>query len=473
MLKFENSYAKLPDRFFQRINPETFQRPSLLHFNTPLAQELGIDLEGVSDKDLANIFAGQVILEGSEPLAQAYAGFQFGHPVPQLGDGRAHVLGEVAGHDIQLKGSGRTRFSRQGDGRSALGPVIREYIVSEAMHALGVPTTRALAAVRTGESVLRQYGEEPGGIFTRVANSLVRVGTFQYFAFQNDLDAIGTLLDYTLQRHYPELTSITSVSDRCVAFLKALIHKQADLIAQWSSLGFVHGVMNTDNFSVAGITIDYGPCAFLDEFKFDKVFSSIDQHGRYSFFNQVPIAQWNIYRLAEVFIPLIDSDKERAIEKLNEELAFQDELFSRRRMEELARKLGIEAYKSEDESLVIKFLEYLEDNELDFTLSFYHLPEFFHGDSAHFPPSAKRDDFLARWQERVQSVDHLPQVNPRYIPRNHQVERAIQSSYRGDDSAFHELVEVLKKPFERQIELDQYAVPPKADERVLQTFCGT
>lgn len=472
MIPFKNTYIKLPEDFYEKSNPAAFGSPELIIFNEDLAQEIGIDLKDLSDQEIANIFSGQTIVNGSEPLAQAYAGFQFGHPNPQLGDGRAHLLGEVSGYDIQLKGSGQTRFSRNGDGRSALGPVLREYIVSEAMHTLGVPSTRALCAVTTGEQVLRQFGPEPGGVFTRVAESHLRVGTFQYFMFKDDKNSIEILLNYTIARHYPEYENLP-LKDKAIAFLKVLTKKQSELIAKWSSLGFIHGVMNTDNFSVAGITIDYGPCAFMDEFRFDKVFSSIDRNGRYAFYNQVPIAKWNLLRLAECLLPLICDNQEEGIELINKEVISLFDSFEENRSKAFAKKLGIIDYSSKDETLVTSFLKYLEDEELDFTLAFRNLPKLFDGDKSFYSDNQALDEFLVSWKARVNKVDQLNKINPLYIPRNHQVEKAIQLAYQNDFSHFHELNEVLKNPYEQQDGKDDYSMPPTNEERIYETFCGT
>lgn len=473
MIKFENTYSKLPERFYEKVNPDSFQSPELLFFNESLATELGIDFSGKSSQDLAKIFSGQTILPGSEPLAQAYSGHQFGHFSPQLGDGRAHLLGEVKGFDIQLKGSGQTRFSRRGDGRSALGPVIREYLVSEAMNALGVPTTRALAAVGTGEMVHRQYGPEPGGVFTRVAASHLRVGTFQYFASREDREAIEILLDYAIERHYPELKSLSSTGEKAIEFLKAVGERQAKLVAQWTGLGFIHGVMNTDNFSVAGITIDFGPCAFLDEYKKHKVFSSIDRQGRYSFFNQVPIAQWNLLRLADCLLPLIDEKIDKAAEKVEKEIVQVMELMPLKRTEALYKKLGISFEKEMGDDLPMSFLDYLEKESLDFTLAFRNLPELFAGESSFFPETSELELFISKWKDRKPDVASLTAVNPLFIPRNHLIQRAIDSSYEGRHDLFKQLNEVFSKPFENNEEMEHFSKPPKPDERVYQTFCGT
>jgi uncharacterized protein YdiU (UPF0061 family) len=475
MIEFNNTYIKLPEKFYERVNPASFSAPELILFNKDLARELGINSEGMSDEELAKIFSGQKILKGSEPLAQAYAGFQFGNPVPQLGDGRAHLLGETNGFDIQLKGSGQTRFSRQGDGRSSLGPVVREYIVSEAMHHLGVPTTRALAAVRTGENVFRQT-QEPGGIFTRVANSHLRVGTFQYFAFRKDLDGLETLLNYAIKRHYPELSNIHDSKEKTLEFVKAVTKAQAELVSSWMALGFIHGVMNTDNFSISGITIDFGPCAFMDEFRFEKVFSYIDQHGRYAFFNQPPIAGWNILRLADTLLPFIDEDHKKATVIAEKEISTVMDLFTVKTWEKLGKKIGLNDFKSGDEKLIVEFLKYLEKEELDFNMSFRNFPKLIEGDFEGYPDTDELKSFLMNWKSRVgtlENPDDLNKINPRYIPRNHQVERAIQASFNGDDSVFKELVELLKDPYGFNQDLDHYHLPPKPDERVTQTFCGT
>lgn len=473
MIPFHNTYSKLPDRFYKRVAAASFKAPKLIAFNRELARELGMNLKDSSDAELAAIFSGQKILPGSEPIALAYAGYQFGHPVPELGDGRALLLGEVNGFDIQLKGSGQTPFSRRGDGRSALGPVLREYIVSEAMHALGVPTTRALCAVTTGEEVLRQDGMEPGGVFTRVASSHIRVGTFQYFAMREDKEALEILLDYTIKRHYPELASLSTMKEKSLALLKQFSERQGNLVAQWSALGFIHGVMNTDNFSLAGITIDYGPCAFMDEFSFYKVFSSIDQRGRYAFFNQVPIAQWNVLRLADCLLPLIDENQDTAVTIVENEIYETLNSFPTKRTRRFAEKLGIENFEDQDETLVMDFLKYLEKESLDFTLSFRNLPRLYHGEYEGYVMSPELISFRDKWKERVDCVDHLSRINPLYIPRNHQVQKAIELGYQGNFEHFEKLNQVLKNPYTLQENAKSFEEAPQAEERVLRTFCGT
>ncbi len=473
MIQFNNTYAKLPERFYQKVTPASFAHPKLIAFNAELAQELGMSFENGADEELALLFSGQQIPKGADPLAMAYAGYQFGHAVPQLGDGRALLLGEVNGFDIHFKGSGQTPYSRRGDGRSALGPVIREYIVSEAMHALGIPTTRALAAVSTGENVLRQFGEEPGGVFTRVAPSHIRVGTFQYFSFRQDNEALEILLEYTLKRHYPALLKLSTVADKCLALLREFAHRQGDLIAQWSAVGFIHGVMNTDNCTVGGFTIDYGPCAFMDEFQFNKVFSSIDERGRYSFFNQVPIIQWNILRLADCLLPLIHVDQAKAVSLVENSLHDILNSFHEKRIKKFAEKLGIQDYHSQDEALVMSFLKYLENESIDFTLGFRNLPKLFQGENTYYKLTSDLQSFLEKWKERVQSVDHLDMINPLYIPRNHQVQKTIELIYQGNRTQFDRLTKVLRNPFQIQSDLNEFSLPPASAEIVSKTFCGT
>lgn len=472
MLRLKNSYLQLPEKFYQVVKPASIPLPEMILFNHSLANEIDLDLEGLDEVQLAHIFSGQTPIENTPAIALNYAGFQFGQPVAQLGDGRAHLLGESSGFDIQLKGSGPTPFSRQGDGKSALGPVLREYILSEAMNHLGIPTTRALCAVRTGETILRQNGPEPGGIFTRIAESHLRVGSFQYFSFRNDIESIKSLLEYSINRHYPELETLT-VSEKAMGLLKSLTQKQGDLIAAWSAQGFIHGVMNTDNFSIAGITIDYGPCAFMEEFAFHKVFSSIDHNGRYSFFNQVPIAKWNILRLADCLLPLIHSNSTKAIRQVEEELLPLFSSFERKRSQKFAKKLGIVDYQEQDNELVMQFLRYLEDHNLDFHLAFYHLPDLYAGDYSFYQKSKALENFLAAWKQRVPHLGDLQRLNPLYIPRNHLVQKAIIQSYQGDDSYFHQLNKVLSQPFHQQANAEEFSIPAKPEERVYQTFCGT
>ncbi|MCH2176861.1 MAG: YdiU family protein [Lentisphaeria bacterium] len=464
-MNFDNTYKTLPPTFYSNTKPSEFSQPNLLAFNDELAKELGFDPDQYTSEELAKIFSGQILLEGSAPIALAYAGHQFGNFVPQLGDGRAIMLGEVLTknskrYDLQLKGSGRTVFSRGGDGFSALGPVIREYILSEAMYALGIPTTRALAAVETGDLVRRET-VLPGGVFTRVASSHIRVGTFEYFAGKKDINAIKVLLSYAIERHYPHLKK-----DDALGFLKAVIEKQIELVSSWMSIGFIHGVMNTDNTSISGETIDFGPCAFMDKFSQAKVFSSIDQYGRYAYNNQGPILSWNMTRLAECLIDLVDVDESKAIDVLNETLSKIKPKFESTLNKKMTAKIGL---NEEDNDLVAEFLEILEKEKKDFTLSFRNLGN---GD---FP------EFEQKWVMRLiergkkpdEILDQIKAVNPLYIPRNHQVEKAIQGALRQDLSTFQELNELLKNPFQFNPKLDRYKQEPTEDEIVCETFCGT
>jgi uncharacterized protein YdiU (UPF0061 family) len=464
MIPFNNTYINLPENFYAEVTPKSFDRAKLILLNEALLEELQID---TNDKDeLTKIFSGQVLHQKSQPLAQAYAGHQFGNFVPQLGDGRAVLLGEVLSKsnsrfDIQLKGSGMTPFSRGGDGKSSLGPVLREYIVSEAMYHLGIPTTRALAAIETGETVIRQM-PTPGGLFTRVASSHIRVGTFQYLACRGDIEGIKELTDYTIKRHYPNLNSSKSPY---LDFIQEVAKKQARLVAKWMAVGFIHGVMNTDNMSVSGETIDFGPCAFMDEFKFNKVFSSIDRYGRYAYNNQIKIAQWNLYRLAECLIPIIDDDENKAIKYIQETLESSIQYYDQFWLEEMVKKFGIENPNQGDRELINDWLNYLEENELDFTIAFRELSK-----DLNSHPKFK-DRILERQSES--SIELMLKTNPIYIPRNHQIERAIENAYNGDFQLFYKLTEVVKTPFNRSENYEEFEKAPQKEERVTATFCGT
>ncbi|MFP4136794.1 MAG: protein adenylyltransferase SelO [Halomonas sp.] len=487
--EFSLRYARLPDRFFLRFDPVPVPAPRLVAFNRSLAEELGFDLDAFDEARAAEWFAGNALPEGAEPIAQAYAGHQFGHFNPRLGDGRAVLLGEVADRegrlrDIQLKGAGMTPFSRGADGRAPLGPVLREYLVSEAMHRLGVPTTRALAAVTTGERVFRRV-PEPGAVLTRVAASHLRVGTFQYFAARDDIEAVRTLADMAIERHYPALAE-REVHERYLALLEAVAERQAALVAKWMGLGFIHGVMNTDNCSIAGETIDYGPCAFMEAYSPTMVFSSIDEQGRYAYRNQPWIAQWNLARLAETLIPLIDDDQERAIEKATAVIKRYEPLYEAEWLAVMRAKLGFEQEEQGDRERVEDFLEALEAGRADFTLAFRHLAEAVEEDApallALFENDAPLRDWLPRWRERLAREGAAPEaiatrmkaVNPLYIPRNHQVERAIAAAAEHDDfGPFEALHDVLAEPFTEQPGREAYGEPAPATERVLRTFCGT
>jgi uncharacterized protein YdiU (UPF0061 family) len=486
---FQNSYAALPANFFARVNPTPVTAPRLIKLNRALAVQLGLDPDVLDSPEGAEILSGKRLPDGAEPIAMAYAGHQFGHFVPQLGDGRAILLGEVIDRDgvrrdIQLKGSGPTPFSRRGDGRAALGPVLREYIVSEAMFALDIPTTRSLAAVITGDSVMRET-VLPGAVLTRVASSHIRVGTFQYFAARGDSDAIRQLADHVIARHYPD---IAGAEKRYQALLGAVVARQASLVSRWLLVGFIHGVMNTDNTSISGETIDYGPCAFLDEYNPAQVFSSIDEMGRYAYANQPRIALWNLTRLAECLLPLFADEQEKAIEQAQDILGAFPEKFSAAYQEGLRRKIGLFTARDGDEALVQDLLDAMARGKADFTLAFRRLGEAAL-DAGHdgevralFAETAGIDEWLPRWRARTASEpqsanerrDAMRAVNPAFIPRNHRIEAVITAAVANDDYApFEELLKVLAKPFEDQPEFADYATPPKPEERVCQTFCGT
>ena len=481
MIPFNNTYAKLPEYFYTRQNPAQVPAPKLICVNQELAKELGIDLELLDSSVGADVFSGNTVPEGAEPLAQVYAGHQFGGYSPRLGDGRAILLGEVIDasgqrRDIQLKGSGRTAFSRGGDGKSALGPVIREYIVSEAMHALGVPTTRALAAVVTGEKVRRQEGALAGGVFTRVAASHIRVGTFQYFYAQNDLEAVKCLADYAIERHHPELED---EPEPYLHFLKKVMQAQAELIAHWMSLGFIHGVMNTDNSAVSGETIDYGPCAFMDAFHPQRVFSSIDTGGRYAWGNQPNIGLWNMSRLAETLVPLVDEDMNKGVEKVEAVLADFPSCFKTRYTDRFRQKLALPASGDSDE-LIKSGLGLLANQEVDFTLFFRRLTQVATGGdvselSSMFSDQQPFQRWFKQWQKAAcsQAKAEMSSVNPILIPRNHRVEEAIQGAYVGDYAPFRRLVFALRTPFEESEDHADLEKPPLPEECVRETFCGT
>jgi serine/tyrosine/threonine adenylyltransferase len=486
LFAFDNSYARLPEQFHRPAKPAAARAPTLIRFNHALAEALGLDVAGADDARLAQVFSGQVIPVGSAPLAQAYAGHQFGHFNPQLGDGRALLLGEVvspsgARFDIQFKGSGPTAFSRRGDGMAALGPVLREYIVSEAFAALGVPATRALAAVSTGEQVVRET-LLPGAVFTRVAASHIRVGTFQFFAAQGDEEGVRMLADYVIDRHYPEARD---ADNPYKAMLTMVAKRQAQLIARWLSIGFIHGVMNTDNMAISGETIDFGPCAFLDEYDPRKVFSSIDERGRYAYANQPGIGQWNIARLAECLLPLLDADEEKAIEAANGVLKDFGDTFQAAWLQAFRDKLGLAGEGEDDRVLVSDFLELMHQGEADFTLTFRTLSKIAGGAAVDtltdlFTAPLGLSDWITRWRARIdddrsaaERQAAMEAVNPALIPRNHRIEEAIAAAIYGDFSFFHRLVEAIAHPYAEDPETADLRLPPKPEERVTRTFCGT
>jgi uncharacterized protein YdiU (UPF0061 family) len=504
---FENTYTRLPEHFYARLDPTPVTAPQLVKVNVELARCLGLDPDALTSTEGVEILAGNRVAEGSEPIALAYAGHQFGYFVPQLGDGRAILLGEVMGrdgvhYDIQLKGSGPTPFSRRGDGRAALGPVLREYIVSEAMAALGVPTTRSLAAVTTGERVLRE-NILPGAILTRVAASHLRVGTFQFFAARGDTDALRTLASYAIARHYPH---IAKTENPFRALLEAVITRQAHLVAQWMLIGFVHGVMNTDNTSISGETIDYGPCAFMEAYNPATVFSAIDENGRYAYANQPRIALWNLTRLAEAMLPLLeqesashksgshdsdsqesDSQKE-AVASANDALAAFDPQFRAALLAGLRRKLGLYTERDEDLALAEDLLERMAANRADFTLTFRRLCDAAAGAGGDigvrelFVVPRAYDEWAAKWRQRLAEESISPdartaamrKANPAFIPRNHIVEEVLNAAIgKQDFRPFEELLDAVSRPYDERPDLERYATPARPEQCVRQTFCGT
>ncbi|WP_439814358.1 protein adenylyltransferase SelO [Zavarzinia sp. CC-PAN008] len=486
---FDNSYARLPDRFYARIAPTPVAQPSLVRINRPLATSLGLDADWLASDEGVAVLSGSQVPEGAEPLAMAYAGHQFGNFVPQLGDGRAVLLGEVVDRqgirrDIQLKGSGPTPFSRRGDGRAALGPVLREYLVSEAMAALGIPTTRMLAAVMTGQPVYRE-AELPGAVLTRVASSHIRVGTFQFFAARGDAEGVRLLAEHVIARHYPHAAQ---AEHPIRAMLEAVIAAQARLVAHWLLVGFIHGVMNTDNMSIAGETIDYGPCAFMDAYNPATVFSSIDQGGRYAYGNQPRIAQWNLARLAETLLPLLDEDEPTAIKLAEESLNTFVPAFESAYHDGLRRKIGLSDGQPGDQDLVRALLAAMVENQVDFTLAFRRLADAVQGPDHDEPvrglfldPTAF-DAWAVTWRQRLAQEPQSRQAiraamratNPAYIPRNHRVEEALAAAVEHRDFApFEALLAVVQHPFDDQPDNARYAEAPDPDSRVYQTFCGT
>ena len=483
---FDNTYARLPPHFYARQSPIAVAGPRPLKINQGLAIELGLDPHGLGSPEGIAVLAGNRVPDGAEPLAMAYAGHQFGHFVPQLGDGRAILLGELVDpkgerFDIQLKGSGRTPFSRAGDGRAWLGPVLREYVVSESMHALGIPSTRALAAVATGERVYRE-SSLPGAVLARVARSHVRIGTFEYFFTRQDFEAVRQLADYVIARHYPEVEA----SGRPYgALLETVIARQARLIAQWLGVGFIHGVMNTDNTSIAGETIDYGPCAFMDNYDPRTVFSSIDHGGRYAYGNQPRIAQWNLSRLAQSLLPLLDEDQNKAVEEAQAAVDAFPEIYEGAYIARFRAKLGLAESHPDDAGLISDLLQAMAEAGADFTNSFRALCDAAEGEDRRFRSELGEipagDDWLGRWRERLalEAVDPsaraaaMRRENPAVIPRNHRIEVAIEAAVEDDLGPFEELLQVLASPWEDLPETSQLGRPPEPHEVVHQTFCGT
>ena len=488
LINFDNSYARLPKSFFECIKPTPVKEPKLVRFNKLLANEIGLNV--IEDNDiLSDIFSGNIVPEGSEPIALVYAGHQFGYFVPQLGDGRAILLGEIVNNggcrfDIQLKGSGQTSYSRSGDGRAPLGAVIREYIISEAMHSLNIPTTRSLAIIVTGELVSRET-LLPGGILTRIASSHLRVGTFEYFAASDNQENLQLLADYSINRHFP---NIKKSNLRYQTFLESVCDRQAALIAKWMHVGFVHGVMNSDNTSISGETIDYGPCAFMDSYDPATVFSSIDHHGRYAYGNQPNIAQWNIACLGECLLPLIHPDRNKAIGIAEEILdSFQDK-FRKYWLSGMYKKIGLTQNEPEDINLLEQLLELMKENKTDYTLTFRYLSDAIENDTGNsnfekqFLSQNKISEWLVSWRKRlkIQSASFkkikmsMQKENPAFIPRNHRIEKAIYEAVDNNDYSYMDhLILLLNKPYQDQPNNSEYMHPPEKPDHNYQTFCGT
>ncbi|HBZ44760.1 MAG TPA: YdiU family protein [Maritimibacter sp.] len=467
---FDNSYARLPDAFYAKQPPVPVAKPEVIAVNESLAQELGLPLASLT----ADVLAGNTLLDGSEPIAQLYAGHQFGNFVPQLGDGRAVLLGEVIDQngnrrDIQLKGSGRTPFSRGGDGRAWLGPVLREYVVSEAMHALGVPTTRALGAVTTGEDVIRER-VLPGAVLARVASSHIRVGTFQVFASRGNAEATRTLMEHAIERHYPD-------ADTPLDFLSAVTAAQAELIAAWMSVGFIHGVMNTDNMAISGETIDYGPCAFMDAYHPSTVFSSIDQMGRYAFQNQPNMGIWNLAQLASSLLPLMDGNDEDNITAAEDRLHAFPEVFGAAWSRRFRAKIGLTTEEEGDGALIQGLLQRMATSQADFTNTFRALATR-RDASNEITEDGAWDSWQEQWAARLSREPGDPEAtmraaNSAIIPRNHRVEQMIAAAVEGDFAPFHRMTAALATPYEDGPDTAYFATAPLPDERVARTFCGT
>ncbi len=478
---FENSYKQLPGTFYSIQDPDPVRSPELAAFNGQLAESLGLNADSLQSKDGAEVFGGNHIPAGAEPLAQAYAGHQFGY-FNMLGDGRAVLLGEQItpeGHrvDVQLKGAGRTPYSRGGDGRASLGPMLREYIISEAMHALGIPTTRSLAVVTTGESVVRET-MLPGAILTRTAASHLRVGTFQFAAQWGTKEELRELADYAIERHFPD---IKDDEERYLKLLRGVIRRQASLIAKWQLVGFIHGVMNTDNMTISGETIDYGPCAFMDAYDPATVFSSIDREGRYAYGNQPPIAGWNLTRFAETLVPLLDEDEEQAVELAQDELSAYPELYRTNWLEGMRAKLGIFDEEPEDETLIDDLLGLMKKHEADYTNTFVSLTFKKQVDGALFG-NLEYTKWHERWHKRLEKQKEskeaarelMKRSNPAVIPRNHRVEEALKAAVEnGDYSVMEQLLDVLAQPYAHAEEQAEYMKLPAPSDRVFRTYCGT
>ena len=475
---FDNTYLKLSKTFREEIKPTPVHDPNLVILNEELAKNLNLDFSKIDNKDLAKLFSGNVLPNDTNTIAQAYAGHQFGH-FTMLGDGRAVLLGEhlvnnTKRFDIQFKGSGRTSFSRSGDGRAVLGPMLREYIISEAIHALNIPTTRSLAVVSTGEKVVRE-NLLPGAILTRVASSHIRVGTFQYIAAKQNIDDLTTLVDYTIERHYPE---IQSSKNKALDLLNLVMEKQCQLVINWMRVGFIHGVMNTDNVTLSGETIDYGPCAFMDHYDPKTVFSSIDKFGRYSFSNQPPITKWNLARLAECLIPLIDKDEDQAIKIASEIIDNFQNIYETKWLNMMRDKLGLFGEDKDDLELINNLLNWMQSNQADYTNTFCYLMNI----SSIQDQIYKDKDFIdwsKNWEKRIlinggskeNSLELMKKNNPIVIPRNHKVEEALEAANDNNLKPMYNLLSILKKPYTKQINIEKFQTP--SNNQNYQTFCGT
>ena len=476
---FDNSYSKLPESFKENIKPVKVKNPELIILNKSLASYLDLDFSNINKVELSTLFAGNELPEDSNSIAQAYAGHQFGH-FTMLGDGRAVLIGEHLSknkerYDIQFKGSGKTAFSRNGDGRAALGPMLREYLISESMHYLNIPTTRSLAVVKTGEDVIREVPLR-GAILTRVASSHLRVGTFQYIAARNKKDELEILLDYVINRHFPK---ILSSKNKALELLKIVLEKQVDLVINWMRVGFIHGVMNTDNMSISGETIDYGPCAFMDSYDPKTVFSSIDKMGRYAYCNQPVITKWNLARFAESLIPLIDENQDKAVKAATEIINSFENKYEEKWLDMMRDKLGLSGKDEKDKFLFIDLLTWMHDKKMDYTNTFCHLME----DEIQKNKNYEDKDFKnwkLRWNERLKNNNNSPEkylklmksVNPLVIPRNHKVEEALNAANLNDLKPFLKLLEILDNPYKKNKDIIEYQIPSSAKEKY-QTFCGT
>ena len=475
---FDNTYSKLSDTFKEKVKPTPVHSPELVVLNDQLAKDLTLDFSKVEKKDLSQIFSGNTLPEGSSTLAQAYAGHQFGH-FTMLGDGRAVLLGEhlvnnTNRFDVQFKGSGRTSFSRSGDGRAVLGPMLREYIISEAIHSLKIPTTRSLAVVKTGEKIVRE-NLLPGAILTRVASSHIRVGTFQYIAAKQNIDDLNTLVDYTINRHYPE---IKSSKNKALDLLNLVMERQCKLVVNWMRVGFIHGVMNTDNMAISGETIDYGPCAFMDNYNPKTVFSSIDKFGRYSFSNQPPITKWNLSRFAECLILLIDNNEDKAIQLATEAIDNFQNIYEEKWLNMMRDKLGLFGKTKDDKKLIDDLLTWMEKNKADYTNTFCYLMNISIGNSSLYDDK-EFINWSNNWKNRIfinnnskdKSIELMKKTNPIIIPRNHKVEEALKAANENDLEVMNRLLSNLDNPYSEQKDIEDYQLP--SNNEGYQTFCGT